>query len=108
MDQAELFSCRTAEESSVARCNPNEAPYGFIAVLKSAVATQSLGNICRACDWRPECQKPETDFTVGRNRCTSYTVISRIDGRELKRQDGCSVVFKRQPAAHQRAKEPSK
>lgn len=106
MAQAELFSRPSAEESSVARCNPKEAPDGYIAVLKSAVATQSIGNICRACDWRPECQKPETDFTVSRHRCMSYAVTSHVDGRELKRQDGCSVVFKRQPAAHQPTKEP--
>ncbi len=70
--------------------DPNEAPDGFIAVLKSDVATESLGNICRACDWRSQCDGVA-------HRCMSYTVISRIDGRELKRQDGCSVVFKRRP-----------
>lgn len=74
--------------------NPREAPEGFVAVMKAAVATQALGNICRACDWRPECQKPTTDFTVSRHRCMPYAVTSS-DGRELKRQDGCSVVFKK-------------
>jgi hypothetical protein len=68
----------------------NKAPDGFIAILKSDVATESLGNICRACDWRSECD----GFAY---RCMSYTVISAKDGRELKRQDGCSVVFKRRP-----------
>ena len=68
--------------------NPDEAPAGFFAVLKSAVASDSLGNICRACDWRTNCNGLE-------HRCMSYTVISRIDGQELKRLDGCSVVFKR-------------
>lgn len=75
--------------------DPNEAPAGYVAVLKSQVATPTLGNICRACDWRQECQKPETDFTVSHHRCMSYTVTSRLDGSELKRQDGCCVVFKR-------------
>jgi hypothetical protein len=68
--------------------DPNEAPEGFIAVLKSDAATDSLGNICRACDWRSACNGFE-------HRCMSYTVISSKDGRELKRQDGCSVIFKR-------------
>lgn len=68
--------------------DPNEAPEGFIAVLKSDVATDSLGNICRVCDWRSACNGFE-------HRCMSYTVISSKDGRELKRRDGCSVVFKR-------------
>lgn len=68
--------------------DPNEAPEGFMAVLKSDVATDSLGNICRACDWRSACNDSE-------HRCMPYTVFSSKDGRELKRHDGCSVVFKR-------------
>jgi hypothetical protein len=68
--------------------DPNEAPEGFIAILKSDVATDDLGNICRACDWRSACNGLQ-------HRCMSYSVISRTDGRELKRLDGCSVVFKR-------------
>jgi hypothetical protein len=79
--------------------DPTEAPVGYYAVLKSTVATQSLGNICRACDWRPQCQRPETDFTRHNHRCMGYTVISAIDGRELKRNDECSVVFKRHQEA---------
>lgn len=70
-----------------AQLNPEEAPPGFYAVLKSDVAAPCLGNICRACDWRPECD----GFA---HRCMSYTVICR-NGSELKRRDGCSVVFKR-------------
>lgn len=73
--------------------NPNEAPDGFIAVLKSAVATDSLGNICRTCDWRSACNGFE-------HRCMSYTVVSSIDGRELKRQDAYSVVFKRRATSY--------
>ena len=68
--------------------DPDEAPAGFVAVLKSDVVTADLGNICRACDWRIACNGLE-------HRCMSYTVISNYDGRELKRLDGCSVVFKR-------------
>ncbi len=76
------------QQQTHAVLDPNEAPEGFIAVLKSDVASDSLGNICRACDWRSACNGLE-------HRCMPYTVISRIDGRELKRLDGCSVVFKR-------------
>lgn len=76
------------QEHAPAVLDPNEAPEGFVAVLKSDVATDSLGNICRACDWRSACNGFE-------HRCMPYTVISRIDWSELKRQDGCSVVFKR-------------
>ena len=35
--------------------DPDEAPAGFVAVLKSDVVTADLGNICRACDWRSDC-----------------------------------------------------
>lgn len=67
--------------------NKSEAPPGYIAVLKADVATEKLGNICRACDWRPHCD--------GRiHRCMPYTVITP-DGKELNRNDECSVVFKR-------------
>jgi len=76
------------QPSNHARLDPNEAPAGFVAVLKSDVATPDLGNICRACDWRSECNGFE-------HRCMPYTVVSSRDGRELKRLDACSVVFKR-------------
>ena len=76
------------QQQAPAVLDPNEAPEGFIAVLKSDVATDSLGNICRACDWRSACNGLQ-------HRCMSYKVTSRTDGRELKRLDGCSVVFKR-------------
>lgn len=72
----------------------NEAPHGYVAVLKSSVATPDLGNICRACDWRSECQKPDTGFTTSRHRCMSYAV-GTDGGLTVQRKDGCSVVFKR-------------
>ena len=75
-------------EISHGKLDPEEAPPGFIAVLKSDVVTHGLGNICRACDWRSDCNGFE-------HRCMPYTVVSSRDGRELKRLDGCSVVFKR-------------
>lgn len=82
-------------DNTAAILDPNEAPSGYYAVLKSSVATPTLGNICRACDWRPECQKQDTDFTRHNHRCMEYPIVSSRDGRELKRNDGCSVVFKR-------------
>ncbi|MFA5352689.1 MAG: hypothetical protein WC291_00505 [Thermodesulfovibrionales bacterium] len=83
--------------------DPTEAPEGYYAVLKSDVMREGLGNICRACDWRPECQKKETAITLHNHRCVDYVVVC-ADGREVQRNDGCSVVFKRlseaQPAEH--------
>jgi hypothetical protein len=96
--QTELFSevlpgvAATVKESLTPRLDPSEAPPGFFAVLKSSVSA-SLGNICRACDWRPDC-------SGAAQRCMSYTVVTS-DGRELKRQDGCSVVFKRKATAEE-------
>jgi uncharacterized C2H2 Zn-finger protein len=73
------------------RLDPNEAPAGYFAALKADAKPSDGGNICRACDWRPEC----SGLT---HRCMSYAVISSRDGSELKRRDGCSVVFKRKRA----------
>lgn len=75
--------------------DPAEAPVGYYAVLESKVASAKLGNICRACDCRATCQDPATDFTVHNHRCMGHTVIGATHGQELKRMDGCSVVFKR-------------
>lgn len=69
--------------------DPSEAPVGYYAVLKSAVATPELGNICRACDWRADC-------CGTKHRCMPHEIVTS-DGETLKRNDGCSVVFKRKP-----------
>lgn len=80
--------------------NPNEAPEGYIAVLKSIAAPRDGSNICRACDWRSTCQKPDTDFENHNHRCADYPITSFKTGLEIARKDGCSVVFKlAQPAA---------
>lgn len=73
--------------------DPTEAPAGFYAVSKNSVAGDGLGNICRSCDWRPECNSPQSDFTAYGHRCMESPVVTP-DGREIARQDGCSVVFK--------------
>jgi len=65
--------------------NPAEAPPGYLAVLKSVVAKPELGNICRACDWRKDCNG-------SKHRCMPYELANG-----LKRNDECSVVFKRLP-----------
>lgn len=77
--------------------DPSEAPLGYYAVPKEIAKPKDGGNICRACDWRPECQKRETDFTAHNHRCMGYPIVSFGDGREISRRDGCSVVFKRLP-----------
>lgn len=67
--------------------DPNEAPPGHYAIAKSKSKPSDGSNICRSCDWRPQCN--------GRDyRCTSYQ-IETDDGQLLKRKDGCSVVFKK-------------
>ena len=76
------------QEINHGKLDPDEAPPGLIAVLKSDVVTAGLGNICRACDGCSDCNGVE-------HRCMPFTVVSNRDGRELKRLDGCSVVFKR-------------
>lgn len=87
-----------AHQESVAKIlDVNEAPNGYIAVLKSDTRYVNRNqNICRSCDWRPQCNDPASDLTVNYHRCMSYTVIT-TDGREIKRNDGCSVVFKKRP-----------
>lgn len=76
--------------------NPNEAPDGYYAVLKPAW-TPNSGNLCSQCDWRPTCNDPKTDFTAPGNRCMASTVVVLRTGKEFKRQDGCSVLFKKKP-----------
>lgn len=66
---------------------PWMAPNGYFAVLKVEAMPADGSNICRACDWRPECQKPETDFARPEHRCMPCA-----------RDDGRSVLFKRLPA----------
>lgn len=66
-----------------------DAPPGFYAVLKDNAAPKDGSNICRACDWRPDCSGDQY-------RCMPYE-IETPDGRTLKREDACSVVFKRHP-----------
>lgn len=79
-------------------CNPDEAPAGFYAVPKPAMLINchdnvKQGNICKQCDWRKECQKPDTDFVAYGHRCMSVPVIH--NGVEHSRVDGCGVIFKR-------------
>lgn len=77
--------------------NPQEAPAGFVAVLKSEAKPSDGGNICRACDWRSECNDKATEFTALGHRCMGYPVVTK-DGRAIQRADGCSVIFKRAQA----------
>ena len=68
------------------QCNANEAPSGYKAVLKSTAKPPDGSNICRACDWRPNCN--------GQVRCMDFA-ITTSSGKTLQREDGCSVLFKR-------------
>ena len=64
--------------------DPSEAPPGYYAVLKPTW-TPDIGNICKLCDWRPHC-------SGNAHRCMSYELENG-----LKRNDACSVLFKRFP-----------
>lgn len=66
------------------RHDPKEAPEGFLALLKEDAKPKDGSNICRACDWRTECQSPETDFARTGHRCMPWV-----------RDDKSSVLFKR-------------
>jgi hypothetical protein len=74
--------------------NPKEAPAGFYAVPKDQAKVDD-SNICRQCDWRPQCNNPETDFLAQGHRCMAVHVVAFRDGKTYSRKDGCSVVFKR-------------
>lgn len=82
------------KESPIPQLDETEAPRGYRAVLKSEAKPKDGSNICRSCDWRPACQKPDTNFRNHNHRCMSYTVVTQ-DGTRVRRYDGCSVVFKK-------------
>ena len=75
--------------------DPTEAPAGYYAVPKS---TPDGSNICRGCDWRPTCQREDTDFTAPGHRCMEFA-IETPDGRTIQRRDGCSVMFRQEARA---------
>ena len=75
------------------QCNPHDAPPGYYATPKAtANPTGVTANLCRQCDWRPNC----TAENARVYRCMSYAV-TLDDGTEVGRADGVSVVFKRLP-----------
>lgn len=74
------------------RCEPNDAPEGYYAVLKADISPDG-SNICRCCDWRKTCQQEDTDFRNPNHRCMGYAIVTP-DGQTVERRDGRSVVFK--------------
>lgn len=87
--QADLFSGAQPDQ--------RDAPDGYYAVLKAEAKPKDGGNICRACDWRPNCHSgPINEMPRGHN-CRGYELVGR-DGKLYVRADGCSVLFKRLPA----------
>lgn len=84
-----LFS--TPMVQAIIEVNENEAPEGFYAVAKNEAPTP---NVCDSCDARKLCQENE-DGWCQKNRCMAYEAVSTKDGKTYKRQDGCSVFFKR-------------
>lgn len=78
-------------------CDPDEAPSGFYAMPKPAYTAVGprAGNICFQCEWRPTCQDSKTDLLAYGHRCMSYAVQAERDGKIYRRNDRCSVIFKR-------------
>jgi len=79
--------------------DPKEAPEGFYAKLKSdytniATNNAQLGNYCKHCDWRYECNDIYTDLTIHNHRCMEQSIVLS-NGATLERKDRCSVVFKK-------------
>lgn len=71
--------------------DPSEAPAGFYATGWKS----DKGNICRQCDWRPQCNDPKTDLLAPGHRCKAVGVTAFRDGKTYYRKDGCNVIFKR-------------
>lgn len=80
---------------SKSQLDKTEAPEGYEAKLKSDYLGRTINNLCRECDWRPTCQRPDTDFSKHNHRCMSFPVVSLLTGETIERKDGCSVVFKK-------------
>ena len=78
---------RLTEHGQTVMVDRNDAPKGYYPVPKDVVhpinelSPNRNENICKACDWRPNCS--------GINPCMSD-----------KRADGISVVFKKEEIKH--------
>ena len=72
--------------------DPHEAPEGYFAVPKSAVAGDR--NICDYCEWRRQCNDDSVRKDVPAHRCMSGGVILP-GGRAVTRADGASVLFRK-------------
>lgn len=81
--------------------DPTNAPPGYYAFPKANVP-HDQGNLCRFCDWRPECQRSSDadDRLCEKYHCSSREVINR-DGETIGRPDKTCVVFKRLPVINQ-------
>lgn len=82
------------KEPEAPKCNPKEAPEGYYAMPKPEYDHRT-GNICKQCDWRPNCQNVKTDFVKYGHRCMANAVTSAVDGKTYQREDKCSVIFKK-------------
>lgn len=70
----------------------NEAPEGYYAALKSSVPDH-VGNICRACDFRPRCPSGPVNLIDPLQNCRGHELIG-TDGKIYVRKDRCHVIFK--------------
>lgn len=76
------------------RHDQRDAPDGYYAVLKAEAKPMDGGNICRACDWRPNCHSGPINKMPRGHNCRGHELIGE-DGKAYVRADGCSVLFKR-------------
>lgn len=82
--------------------DPNEAPNGFYALSKREIPERAGArrdeNICHFCDWRKECNDDNVTKAIHNHRCMSYGLVVEATGEIVKRNDECSVIFKRKVA----------
>ena len=68
----------------------NDAPKGYYPVPKDTL--HQTGNICKACDWRPDCDA-KICSCMSYNRADGISVVFKC--MPYERADGISVVFKK-------------
>lgn len=76
--------------------NTDEAPKGYYAVASPRDPYKPETNKCSKCDWKKQCNDPNTVFTNPNHRCMSYGVVTS-KGVEICREDRISVIFKQKP-----------
>lgn len=71
------------------------APPGYRAEIRPQSVWGVTQNLCRLCDWRPNCNPNSLpiDKISPEQNCRGYELIGS-DGKEYIRADRCDVIFK--------------